>query len=142
MEAKLKVGLDSYIWFSTTKSTNYQPMSKVKKDTQNSDKSKVKYQVLNWSSYNKAIVNRGDITIYFSGEVLDEWYSDLPAQRGGQLVCSDLCIETLLMIKVLFKLPYRQTQGFAGSLLKLMDLSDLNVPSFAAGQQPNKWNFI
>ena len=105
-------------------------MSKVKKDSQNSDKSKVKYQVLNWSSYNQALVNRGDITIYFSDEVLDEWYSDLPAQRGAQLVYSDLCIETLLMIKVVFKLPYRQTQGFAWSLLRLMDLTALDVPSY------------
>ncbi len=73
-------------------------MSKIKKDTQSSDKSKVKYQVLNWSSYNEALVRRGDITIYFSDEVLDQWYSDLPAQRGAQPVYSDLCIETLLMI--------------------------------------------
>ncbi len=105
-------------------------MSKIKKDTQSSDKSKVKYQVLNWSSYNEALVRRGDITIYFSDEVLDQWYSDLPAQRGAQPVYSDLCIETLLMIKVVFKLAYRQTQGFANSLLRLMDLSDLNVPSY------------
>ncbi len=34
------------------------------------------------------------------------------------------------MIKVVFKLAYRQTQGFANSLLRLMDLSDLNVPSY------------
>ncbi len=71
-------------------------MSKVKKDTQNSDKSKVKYQLLNWSSYNKALVNRGDITIYFDDEVLDEWYCDLPAQRGAQPVYSDLTFGKLL----------------------------------------------
>ena len=105
-------------------------MSKVKKDTRNSDKLKVKYQVLNWSTYNEALVNRGNITIYFSDEVLDRWYSDLPTQRGAQLIYSDLCIETLLMIKVVFKLAYRQTQGFAGSLLTLMGLSDLKVPSY------------
>ncbi len=34
------------------------------------------------------------------------------------------------MIKVVFKLAYRQTHGFAGSLLKLMDLSGLKVPSY------------
>ena len=73
-------------------------MSKIKKDTQNSDKPKVKYQVLNWSSYNQALVNRGDITIYFSEDELDDWYSDLPNQRGVQPIYSDLCIETLLMM--------------------------------------------
>lgn len=105
-------------------------MSKVKKDTRNNDNTKVKYQVLNWPAYNQALVNRGDITIYFSEEVLDNWYSDSPAQRGAQEVYSDLCIETLLMLKVVFKLGYRQTQGFAGSLLKLMGLGDLHVPSY------------
>lgn len=105
-------------------------MSKIKKDSQNSDKPKVKYQVFNWSTYNKALVNRGDITIYFSDEVLEEWYSNQPTQRGAQLIYSDLCIETLLMIKVVFKLAYRQTQGFASSLLSLMELPDLSVPSY------------
>jgi len=105
-------------------------MSKVKKDNQTSDKQKVKYQVLNWSTYNQALVNRGDITIYFGDDVVDKWYSDLPNQRGAQPLYSDLCIETLLMFKAVFKLAYRQTQGFTQSLLKLMDLSDLNIPSY------------
>ncbi len=105
-------------------------MSKVKKDSHTSDKPKEKYQILNWSSYNQALINRGDITIYFSDEVTDRWYSDLPNQRGAQPVHSDLCIETLLTFKVVFKLAYRQTQGFAQSLLKLMNLGDLNVPSY------------
>ena len=112
-------------------------MSKVKKDTRNSNKppegggSKVKYQVPNWSSYNQALVKRGDITIYFSDDVLDNWYSDLPTQRGAQPIYSDLCIEALLMIKAVFKLPYRQTQGFASSLLMLMGLSWLSVPCYS-----------
>ncbi len=106
-------------------------MSKVKKDKQSSDKPKEKYQVLNWSDYNRGLVNRGDITIYMSEEVIDNWYSDQPNQRGAQVVYSDLCIETLLMLKVVFKLAYRQTQGFAQSLLKLMDLVELNVPSYS-----------
>jgi hypothetical protein len=62
--------------------------------------------------------------------VIEEWYSELPNQRGAQPIYSDLCIETLLMLKVVFKLGYRQTQGFANSLLKLMELSDLTIPSY------------
>ena len=77
------------------------------------------------------MVNRGDITIYFSKDVIDKWYSHLPNQRGAQPVYSNLCIETLLMLKVVFKLAYRQTQGFAQSLLKLMKLTDLSVPSYS-----------
>jgi DDE family transposase len=105
-------------------------MSKVKKDNHINDNAKVKYQVLNWSTYNQALVSRGDITIYFSDEVTSNWYSDLPNQRGAQPIYSDLCMETLLMLKVVFKLGYRQAQGFAQSLFKLMDLADLSVPSY------------
>jgi hypothetical protein len=34
------------------------------------------------------------------------------------------------MLKAVFKLGYRQTQGFTGSLLTLMDLSELTVPCY------------
>ncbi|HFA52013.1 MAG TPA: IS5 family transposase [Bacteroidetes bacterium] len=106
-------------------------MAKVIKDSHSSENPKNKYQVLNWSDYNKALVKRGDITIYFSDEAIENWYSDLPNQRGAQPVYSDLCIESLLMFKVVFKLAYRQTQGFAQSLLKLMGVDDLEVPSYS-----------
>ena len=110
-------------------------MSKIKKDTHTSaDKAKEKYRVLNWGDYNKALVNRGRITIYFSDEAIEGWYDDGPVQRGGQYVYSDLCIETLLMLKVVFKLGYRQTEGFARSLLSLMGL-DLEVPSYTQIQR-------
>ena len=52
-------------------------------------------------------------------------------QRGGQFVYSDLCIEALMMIKAVFKLPYRQTEGFACSLLRLLEIGDLSVPCYS-----------
>lgn len=97
---------------------------------------KAKYQVKNWSSYNQALINRGSITIYFSDQAIRGWYDEEPAQKqkGGQYVYSDLCIETLLMLKVVFKLAYRQTQGFAQSLLELMELT-LQVPCYTQIQR-------
>lgn len=106
-------------------------MTNIVKDLQTEAKEKVQYKVLNWSSYNKALVNRGNITIYFEQSVLDSWYSDLPNQQGSQQVYSDLCIETLLMLKAVFKLGYRQTEGFANSLLTLMNISNIDVPSYS-----------
>ena len=121
-----------------TKNATNQPMSKIAKDSQNSaDKPKEKYRVINWGAYNKALVNRGNITIYFSDEAIESWYDDGPVQRGGQFVYSDLCIETLLMLKVVFKLAYRQTQGFAESLLTLMNI-DLAVPCYSQIQRRSK----
>lgn len=90
---------------------------------------KDKYRVVNWSSYNKSLIGRGDITIWISEEVADGWYYDGPDQRGAQFEYSDQSIECLLGIKVVFKLPYRQLQGFTASLMKLMGL-DLRIPSY------------
>jgi len=70
------------------------------------------------------------LTIYFNEEVTEQWYSDLPNQRGVQAVYSDLCIETVLMLKAVFKLGYRQAQGFAESLPTLTELSELTVPCY------------
>ena len=114
-----------------TKTQLYQPMSKIQLVSQEEKSSpKVKYQVKNWSAYNQALVNRGNITFYFDESVLRDWYDDGPVQRGAQFVYSDLCIETLMMLKVLFKLAYRQTQGFAMSLLSLLEIDDLAVPCY------------
>jgi hypothetical protein len=110
-------------------------MSKITKVKQTqADQTKEKYRITNWSTYNQALVNRGSITIYFSEEAIAGWYDDSPAQKGGQYVYSDLCIETLLMLKVVFKLAYRQTQGFAVSLLELMELT-LEVPCYTQIQR-------
>jgi len=106
-------------------------MSNISKDFQTEAKDKVKYKILNWSAYNKSLVNRGNITIYFEQSVLDIWYSSLPNKQGGKFVYSDDCIETLLMLKNVFKLGYRQTEGFATSLLDLMDINTIDVPSYS-----------
>jgi hypothetical protein len=107
-------------------------MSKIIKDTQSStDKVKETYRTRNWEQYNTALVSRGNITIYFTKEAIANWYAEGEAQRGGQYLYSDLCIESMLMLKVVFKLGYRQTQGFTQSLLDLMDLGQLNVPSYS-----------
>lgn len=106
-------------------------MSNIKQDIQTVAKEKVKYEILNWSSYNKSLVNRGNITIYFEESVLASWYSDCPDAQGAPFVYSDLCMETLLMLKNVFKLAYRQTEGFANSLLRLMNIESISVPSYS-----------
>lgn len=108
-------------------------MSKVIKDQQNEGKKKDEYRVINWPEYNRALTNRGDFTLYFTAEAQEAWYEkevDGPKQKGAQFVYSDLCIESLAMLKVVFRLPYRQLRGFAQSLLMMMRLDDLDVPSY------------
>lgn len=91
---------------------------------------KDKYRVTNWSMYNKSLISRGDITIWLDEESVTDWYYQGPDQRGAQFVYSDTCIACLLQLKAVFKLKYRQLQGFTCSLVKLMKL-DIDIPSYS-----------
>lgn len=102
-------------------------MSKLQKE----EKKKDEYQVTNWSAYNKSLVSRGDITIWFDEDSLSEWFDDGPVQRGAQFVYSDKCIECLLGIKSVFRLAYRQLEGFAKSIAKLMGFDSEIIPSYS-----------
>lgn len=105
-------------------------MSKVTKADQGSNKPKQKYQIKNWSSYNQSLVNRGNITLYISDAAIKSWNEPGPKARGGQYVYSDICIETIFMLKTVFKLAYRQATGFTQSLLLTMGCKELKVPCY------------
>lgn len=90
---------------------------------------KDKYRVTNWSQYNKSLVNRGNITIWLSEDVMEDWYYQEETQSGGQYLYSDKCIECLLGVKVVFGLAYRQLEGFSNSIIQLLGF-DLQVPSY------------
>ena len=110
-------------------------MSKISSPAQTSAeevKVKVRYRLQNWSEYNKALEKRGSITVYFDEEVIQNWYATVAEDpsRGGQQVYSDTCIEAIMLFKTVFKLAYRQVRGFTLSILELMGLSSLVVPSY------------
>ena len=88
---------------------------------------KTKYRVKNWASYDRALVRRGDVTVWFSATAIAAWEPAGVGRRGGQLRYSDLAIETALTIRLIFTLPLRQTEGFLTSLFGLMGL-DLPAP--------------
>ena len=90
-------------------------------------KYKTKYRVSNWSDYDLALVQRGDITLWISTDATDAWKPAPSGRRGGQRKFSDHTIETALMLRLVFKLPLRQAEGFLRSLLSLMGV-DLEAP--------------
>ena len=90
-------------------------------------KYKTKYRVKNWSTYDRALVRRGDVTVWLSPEAIATWKPASVGKRGGQLKYSDLAIETALTLRLLFDLPLRQTEGFLNSLFGMMDI-DLSAP--------------
>ncbi|MFA3918926.1 IS5 family transposase [Ruegeria hyattellae] len=91
---------------------------------------KAKYRVTNCSDYNESLRRRGDVTIWVSDDVVQKWRSPRRKTRGGQSRYSDLAIEICIALRVVFRLPLRQTQGFVRSIAKLMGLN-LAVPDYS-----------
>jgi hypothetical protein len=97
-------------------------MAEAHKRARRHPKYKTAYRVKNWREYEKSLRDRGDITFWVSQDAIDAWTPQPNGKRGGQPVYSDLAIETALMLRLLFHLPLRQTEGFLGSILRLMGL--------------------
>ena len=90
-------------------------------------KYKTKYRVRNWAAYEKSLRRRGDLTIWFDAAAVRSWNARPSGRPGGQQQYSDLAIQTALTLRSLFHLGLRQTEGFVGSLMRLMRL-ELSVP--------------
>ncbi|MEQ8849184.1 IS5 family transposase [Botrimarina sp.] len=100
-----------------------------------SEPKKFAYRVKSWSKYNESLLCRGDITLWFSDEVIDAWEHDNAEERAGHpFVYSVLAIETLLLVRELFRLSYRQTEGFGRALAKLMN-ADVPIPDYTSLQK-------
>ena len=90
---------------------------------------KTKYRVANWPAYNRALVRRGDVTVWLSSEAIADWTPRRSGRRGGQRRYSDLAIETALTLRLLYHLPLRQAAGFLHALFGMMRL-DLSAPDY------------
>ena len=90
-------------------------------------KAKTKYRVGNWSAYEQALVQRGDVTLWLSADATDEWRPSPSGRPGAPKTFSDCAIETALTLRLVFRLPVRQAEGFLRSVLSLMGV-DLAAP--------------
>ncbi|MCO4762552.1 MAG: IS5 family transposase [Myxococcales bacterium] len=85
-------------------------------------KYKTKYRVRNWKEYDKALVSRGDLTIWFNEDAVAAWEPEPSGERGRPQSYSMLAIETALALRLVYSLPWRQTEGLLGSVIGLMGL--------------------
>jgi IS5 family transposase len=85
---------------------------------------KATYRIRNWKKYNKALVNRGSLTIWIEENVLQAWENrDRTGRRGAPRRYTDMAIMCMLTLMEVYHLPLRQTQGLVLSLVKLMKLN-------------------
>ena len=94
-----------------------------------------------WSRYNEELVRRGEILLDFS--VMDEWRLELGKVNDGKVGepyhYPEAFMRLLGFIRVLFHLPYRQSEGFIRAMAKYVD--GLQVPDYSTiDRRVNKLN--
>jgi len=105
---------------------------------------RARYRVTNWPAYEAGLRRRGDLTPWLDEAALDGWAAPKRSSPGGQPLYSDLAIELVLMLRLVFHVTLRQAEAFSRSILRLLGLG-LTVPDHStlsrrgrgfAGRQP------
>ena len=88
---------------------------------------RARYKVRNWPEYDRALQQRGSLTIWVTPEALAAWHPPRTGQRGRPRGYSDVAIETGHLLRLAFGRPWRQTEGLLHSLTTLLGVS-VGVP--------------
>ncbi|MGL5037205.1 MAG: IS5 family transposase [Aeromonas sp.] len=89
---------------------------------------KALHPITNWPQYNRSLINRGSLTFWVDAEAMDNWFhQDHHGKRGPSQLYTDQSICTFLMLKGIFNLTLRATQGLLDSLFELMNVHDAEV---------------
>lgn len=105
---------------------------------------RARYRATNWPAYEAGLRRRGDLTLWLDQDAVAGWTAPRRSTPGGQPRYSDLAIELVLTLRLVFHLALRQAEGFARSVLALFGL-ELRVPDHTtlsrrgrafAGRQP------
>jgi transposase len=95
------------------------------------NKEKRQYRTRNWRDYNKALVARGSLTLWLDPRSINTWLDrDRPARRGRRRTYSDIAIECSLMLREVYHLPLRSTQGLVHSVMRLLGVK-LPAPDYS-----------
>jgi hypothetical protein len=90
-----------------------------------------KYRVRNWPEYNRALIARGSLTLWVDEQAVSAWRQrGSPQGRGRPRIYSETAIECALVVRTVFHLSLRATQGFLESVVRLMGV-DLPVSAYS-----------
>jgi len=91
---------------------------------------KNKYVIRNWPEYNKALIQRGSITLWFSEDAIDQWHNkERTGKKGRPQIYSEEAILCALLIRTVYHKPLRALVGFLWSLVTILKLS-IQIPSY------------
>jgi len=88
---------------------------------------RARHRVANWPDYDRALQQRGSLTVWVTPEALAAWHPPHTGQRGRPRDYADAAIETGRLLRLAFGQPWRQTEGLLRSLVTLLGLS-VGVP--------------
>jgi IS5 family transposase len=89
------------------------------------------YRLRNWKQYNKALVQRGSLTLWVSDEMLTLWHNQQKTgKRGRSDTYSDIAISCMATLKEVFHLPLRAAQGLLTSILELLKV-EVTAPDYS-----------
>ena len=80
---------------------------------------RARYRVTNWPAYEAGLRRRGDLALWLDEAALDGWVPPKRNTSGGQPRHSELAIELVLTLRLVFHLALRQAEGFSRSVLRL-----------------------
>jgi hypothetical protein len=88
---------------------------------------RARYRVQNWPEYDRALQQRGSLTVWVTPEALAAWQPPRIGQRGRPRDYSEVAIETGHLLRLAFSRPWRQTEDLLRSLVGLLGAS-VGVP--------------
>src|SRR5215210_1237956 len=77
---------------------------------------RARYRVSNWPEYDRALQQRGSLTVWVTPEALAAWHPPKTGRRGRSPQYADIAIETGHLLRLAFGRPWRQTEGLLRSL--------------------------
>ena len=90
-----------------------------------------RYKIRNWPEYNRALVRRGQLTLWFDERAVAAWRDTMRSGKPGRpRVYANMAVECALILKSAFHLSLRATQGLLASAVTLMGL-ELPVPDYS-----------
>ena len=90
----------------------------------------VQYKVRNWSQSSKSLENRGNISFWVTEDALSKGCAAKdPDFIGAPRQYADEAILCLMMLKMVYHLPYRQLVGFISWIFLKMGIN-LPIPHF------------
>jgi hypothetical protein len=76
---------------------------------------RARYRIRNWPQYEAGLKRRGDLTLWLDEAAIAGWHAARRTTPGGQALYSDLAIELVLTLRLVFHLALRQAEGFTHS---------------------------